>query len=398
MRLNLNHLLLIVTTFVIFDCANNADPAADKANFTKIFDNNQFNTSYYPIDMVQTPDGGYLVLGGRSLTSSSFRGTYIMKTDAFGNFVSSQEVDENLVDPTGKILSSNGNYYFFCMTAVGLQTQLMEMDATGKITNQINVAASYPAAAAQDGSNFLLLSYDNVNQLSVISALSADGSIGQSKGYSIGAGSNVDAPIIAHFVHTGPQLPFQVGKNPAGQYFFNGYYNYTFSLVFTDIAATNPLGVVQGQQNNGGMSAILPLDGGTYSVSMFNFGDNSLLPSAQINTTAVSSATDLPGNSFPELVANATVRILPITIDTKSYILYGSTTKSKQISLYAYDKTSFNFSGSKYLGFSNPFEIAAMTTTADGGIAVCGTTYVAGRFPRICIFKMSSSVLQSSFE
>ncbi len=394
----LNRLLFLVAILMLTNCANNSDPAADKSNFTRIFDNTQFNVSYYPIDMVQTLDGGYLVLGGRSLATSSFSGTYIMKADAFGNFVSGQEVDEKLVDPIGQLMYLNDKYYFFCMTAVGLQTQLIEIDATGAITNQTNVGTTYPAAAAQDGKNFLLSSYDNVNQLSVISSLTADGNINQSKGYTIGAGSNVDAPIVAHFVHTGPQLPFQVGKNAAGQYFFNGFYNYTFSLVFTDLVSTNPLGVVQGQQSSGGMSAVLSLDGGNYSVSLFNYGSNSLLPSARISSTSVTSATDLPGNSFPELVANATVRILPITLGTKSYILYGSTTKSKQIALYAYDKTSFKFSGSKYLGFSNPFEIASMTTTADGGLAVCGTTYVAGRFPRICLFKISMGTLQGSFE
>ncbi len=54
--------------------------------------------------------------------------------------------------------------------------------------------------------------------------------------------------------------------------------------------------------------------------------------------------------------------------------------------------------GSRYLGFSNPYEIAAMTTTSDGGLAVCGITYVAGRFPRICLFKISGAELAKSFK
>jgi hypothetical protein len=397
MQLNLKSIVMILAAFAFTHCANDSDPAADKSNFTKIFDNNQFNASYYPIDMVQTPDGGYLILGGRSLSTSSFSGTYIMKADAFGNFVSAQEVDDTLVDPIGNILTANGKYYFFCMTSVSLQSQLIEMDATGAITNQINVSASYPAAAAQDGNNFLLLSYDNTNKLSVVSKIGADGTVLKSKGYTIGAGSDVDVPIIAHFVRTGRQFPFQVGKNSSGQYFFNGFYNYTLSLVFTDLSGDNPLGVVQGQQSSGGMSAVLPLEGAIYSVATFNFGDNYLLPSTSINSNSVSSASDLPGNSFPELVANATVKIGVLTLGSKNYVLFGSTTKSKQIALFIYDKASFKFSGSKYLGFSNPFEIASMTTTADGGLAVCGTTYVAGRFPRICLFKISAATLQSSF-
>jgi len=331
------------------------------------------------------------------LDDSNFGGIYLMKVDEFGAFVSEKEVDSNNIDPIGPILTANGKYYFFCMTQVALQSQLIEMDANAEITQIINVGGTYPAAAASDNGSFLLLSYDNVNKESVVSVVSPTGTVSGSQGFSIGQGDAVEAPIIDHFIRNGRQFPFQVGKALSGQYFFNGFFNYTFSLVFTNLASGSPQGVVQGQQSSGGMSAVLPLEGSTYSIGTFNFGDNYLLPSAQINSNAVSSASDLKGNSFPELVTNGKVKIVPVTLGAKNYILYGSTTKTKQVSLYAYDKTTFKFSGSKYLGFSNPFEIASMTATADGGLAVCGTTYVAGRFPRICIFKISSSILQNSF-
>ena len=46
--------------------------------------------------------------------------------------------------------------------------------------------------------------------------------------------------------------------------------------------------------------------------------------------------------------------------------------------------------------FLNPFEIANLVQTSDGGLAVCGTTYLAGRFPRICIFKLSKNKLSEN--
>jgi hypothetical protein len=98
------------------------------------------------------------------------------------------------------------------------------------------------------------------------------------------------------------------------------------------------------------------------------------------------------------LTTNAPVKILLTTINAREIILYGSNTHSKQIALYGYNKTSGEFLGSKYIGFSNPFEIAGMATTADGGLAVCGTTYVAGRFPRICLFKFSREELGKVFK
>ena len=392
---------LIIIAFSIFlfiGCANDSDPAADKGSFTRIYDNNKYNASFYPIDIKQTPDGGYLILGGRRIDDSNFSGIYIMKLDEFGGFVSEQEVDETFVNPIAPLLENGGNYYFFCMTSVGLQTQLFHLDAKGTLGEPIGVGGSYPAAAAPDGNNFALLSYDNLNKQTVLSVVTPAGSISQSKGFSIGAGDAVEEPIINHFLRTGKQIPFLVGKAASGQYYFNGFYNYTLSLAFTNLSADEPQGIIQGQQDDGGLSQVVPLDGGKFALARFNFGDNYLLPNASLNTSGISSSIDLGGNPFPELIANAPVKIIRVTIDSKKIALYGSDTKSKQIALFGYDESSGEFIGSKYLGFSNPFEIASIVSTADGGLAICGTTFVAGRFPRICLFKLSKEAVIESFQ
>ena len=390
-------LLIAILTFIFIGCANDSDPAADKANFTRIYDNNKYNASYFPIDIKQTPDGGYLILGGRRIEDSNFSGIYLMKVDEFGGFISEQEVDENFVNPIGPLLESGGNYFFFCMSSVGLQTQLFQVDAEAALSNPVSIGGSYPAATAMDGNNFLLLSYDNFNKASVVSVVTPTGSITQSKSFSIGAGDAVEEPIINHFLRTGKQIPFLVGK--AGtQYYFNGFFNYTLSLCFTNLVADDPQGIVQGQQDDGGVSQVMPLDGGKFALTRFNFGDNYLIPNVTLNTSGISSSTDLGGNPFPELISNATVKILRTTIGTKKVAIYGSDTRSKQIALFGYDEGTGEFIGSKYLGFSNPFEIAALAPTVDGGLVICGTTYVAGRFPRICIFKLSKDQVTESFQ
>jgi hypothetical protein len=390
-------LALAIITILLIGCSNDSDPAADKASFTRIYDNNKYNASFYPIDIKQTPDGGYLILGGRRIEGSNFSGIYLMKVDELGAFVSEQEVDENYVNPIGPLLESGGNFFFFCMTPVGLQTQLFQLDAEASLSNPVSVGGSYPAAAAKDGNNFVLLSYDNFNKNTVVSVVTPSGSITQSKSFSIGAGDAVEEPIINHFLRTGKQIPFLVGK-AGSQYYFNGFYNYTLSLAFTNLSGDEPQGIIQGQQDDGGLSQVVPLDGGKFALARFNFGDNYFLPNSTLNTTSISSSTDLGGNPFPELVANASVKILRTTIGTKKVALYASDTRSKQIALFGYDEGSGAFIGSKYLGFSNPFEIASLTQTEDGGLAICGTTFVAGRFPRICLFKLSKSELTGSFQ
>ena len=83
-------------------------------------------------------------------------------------------------------------------------------------------------------------------------------------------------------------------------------------------------------------------------------------------------------------------------INEKNALIYASTTLSKQIGLFFYDELTGKFMSSRYLGYSNPFEASDLIQTSDGGLAVCGTTYLAGRFPRICIFKLSKEELATN--
>lgn len=376
-------------------CSNESDPEADKSNFIRIYDSNRYNASYNPIDMRQTPDGGFLVLASRRLEESNFPGIYVMKVDEFGAFISEQLVDEQYVNPVGDLIELNESYFFFCMTELNLQTHLMELNADGEIVETINVGGSYPAAATLDNNNMLLLGYDNAARQSILSIVSATGATLQSTGFSVGAGDAVEEPIINHFLRTGRQFPFQVGKTAGGQYFFNGFYNYTFSLVFTDLA--DILGVVQGQQDDGGISYLTELSGNSFAAARFNFGDNYFMPTISLSTFGISSSTDLGGFSLPELIDNAPVKILKSRIKETDVIMYVSNAKSGQIGIYVYDIADAEFLGSRYLGFSNPYEISNIINTSDEGIAISGTSYVAGRFSRITIFKISREELNKIF-
>ncbi len=380
-------------------CSKKNDPQIDSAKFVRIYDTNKFDASYSPIDVKQTPDSGYLILANRRLPDPNFfNGTYLLKVDKLGAFVSELEVPDDKVAPIGPLLEASGKYYFFSMAPGNYQTQLSEVATDGTITKTLPVGGSYPSAAFNDAGNFVLLRYDNVAKQSVVSLVNPQGSTSKSVSFTIGEGNGVEEKFISHFTRTGRQFPFQVGKTSAGKYFFNGFYKYTFSLVFTDLVNKDPLGVAQGQQADGGFSQLLPLEGSRYAAARFNFGDNYLLPSVTVNENGISSIVNLGGNNLPELVQNAPVKILSLKVNEKDIVLYSSNTKSKQIALFGYDKTTGTFLGSHYLGFSNPFEIASATPTTDGGLAVCGITYVAGKFSRICLFKLSKADLSNSFK
>src|SRR5690606_14991572 len=107
---------------------------------------------------------------------------------------------------------------------------------------------------------------------------------------------------------TGKRFPFQIGKVSDALYFFNGFENYSFSLVFTNLQGNGPVGVVQGQQDDGGFSAVVPLNNGKFAASRFDFGQNYFLPGVTLQTNGPTMGAYLGGFVLPELVPDAPVK------------------------------------------------------------------------------------------
>jgi hypothetical protein len=386
-------LLFVASLIWVSGCDLFDNEAQPETNFLKIYDDNRFSASFIPIDVVQAADKGYLILSGFRKQSSNFLGTHVMKVDERGEYISGQELDNDLVHPINRLHEINGVYYFFCMEELTLQAQLIGLNEDGTVASQAAVGTTYPMFASLDGASFVLQSYDHQGKRSVLSVVDATGTITNSQDFDIGAGEDVEDPIISHFNRTGKQLPFFSGRTTDGRYFFNGFYNYTLSLVFTDLSSDTPSGVCQGQQYNGGISSTYHVGADRFAVSRFNFGDNYILPDAGISSSNISSAVDLEGNPFPELVLDARVVLKSISANGQPTLVYGSSTKSGQIVLIAFEQNSGALAGTKHLGFVNPYEIGSFVETEDGGLVVVGTTYVAGRFPRVCLFKLDNEAV-----
>jgi hypothetical protein len=390
-------IVICLSAALLTSCSEEENPQLDKDTFTKIYDNNKFNASNFAIDMRQTPDGGFLILGGRIIPGDSiYNGIYLMKVDEFGNFVKELEVDPGYVNAVASLTTFQTKYYFVCSDRGNLQAQIASVDANldAVTITPVQGGLTYPAAASFIDNNFAIVGYNNVDRLTTMSIVTPDGGVLAYKGFMIEPSDAVEQPIMDHFVRTGRKFPFAVGKAPNGLYYFNGFYNYTFSLVFTDMKADEPNGIVQGNQDDGGFSAITPVSGNKFAAARFNYGDNYLMPNREIPTSGISSISKLGGYSLPEMVSNAKVRIVRATVDQKNILVYGTDTKSKQIGILYYDESTGEFINSRYLGFSNPFEIASITQTEDEGLAICGMTQVAGRFARITVFKISKEQLQ----
>ena len=386
-------LLLPLLFFFSCDISDNEDidPAL---SFVRIYDSEQFDRTFEPIDLIQTTDGGYIVLGGYRRDDTDFLGVYVMKTDSAGNFISDTFYPQEHVNPIGDIMEINGSYYFISMDAVGLGAYLNQLDIQGELVQSTALAMTYPMHAVQDVNEIILLSYDNNGKSTVLSTMSTEGGISKQQEFDIGAGDDVEEPIIEHFTSTGRQLPFFTGRALNGAYYFNGFYNFTLSLVFTNLNSGDPDGIVQGQQDDGGISGLMHLGGNLFSVSRFNFGDNFMNASTELAMNDITSSVDIEGNPMIEWVSDAKLKIIESQINNESFIISASTTNAQQIVLQFFERGTGNFRASEYLGFSNPYQFSSMKMTRDNGLVVLGKTLVAGRFSRLCLFKLSEDNLK----
>ncbi len=378
---------VIYFTLILFaaSCDISKNDVVPTNTFTKIYDDDRFEQEYYPLDIIQTADEGFLVLSELKNDQSLYTSVLVLKTDAMGSITSKIEMNSPYVLPVNGWQQIGDSYYFVCMDENSTTAQLVAVSEEGVLSDPVPLGGiTFPLAINSDGAQLTILSYDNGNEESVISIVGTSGQISQQQGYTIGAGVDVEKPIFDHLTRNGDILPFLVGQTKEGLLYYNGFYNYTFSLVFTNFG-DNPTGVCQGQLSQGGISEVASLGNDVFGITRFNFSDNYISPLASISTSSITSSTDLAGNNFPEMENKSKVKLLDVGTEQKW--LYATSTQKNQVVLYGFSQTEGSILGTSYLGDGNPYTLASVTTTKDGGLAVLAQTSLEGRFPRIAIFK-----------
>lgn len=358
-------------------------------SFTKTYNNNSFTKIYDPLDVKTFNDSSYLVLAATEAWN-----VYLMKADQEGAFEWEIALPEPFVNPLPTLYRQNDNLYLVCMDEFQLGTYILQINPAGgapEVVYQTN-AITYPLAAVHTNEgSWLIQGYNRESRKTTLTKVTTNFTQEWQKEYEIL--EDVEERIIKHLTRTGTRLPFfngyAQGVGNSGYYFFNGFNNYTMSLTFVNTADGEPLGVMNGFRDLGYINAARSLKDGSFALSKNSYGDNYLIPMSKVNERAISSSSDLEANHFPEIDAQAPVIIKSYELQGREIIFYATHSKSKRIILYAYDASNGSLLGVEYLGQTSPYEIGNITATADGGMMVLGKTYVAGRFPRICLFKLT---------
>jgi hypothetical protein len=383
--------LLLIGNFSACDIRDNE--TAPDFSFTKIYDNGEFERAYYPLDIKQTADSGYIILGAATIDDSSFPGVYLLKIDEKGEF-EWESLSSQYVYPASALMSTGNGWSFFCMDKGNLGGYLMQADSLMKPIRSLD--AEYPLAGSQIQGGYLLQSYNRYDRKTKLTRMNGSGSTVWTKEYDIF--EKVEEDIVYHMTRQTRPLPFFTGLTPGGQVYFNGFNNYTLALTFVNGGNGEQTGVVNGTRYRSGISSVEPLSGNTYALARYKEdGENIYIPQGALSPSATGTAKAMEGNELPELTKQARVIIRKGVVNGKSIVWYASDTKNGQISLFAYEEVSGALLATKYLGAGNKFEIGGFTFTKDDGLIVVGRTFAAGRFPRLCVFKLSKSAVDGLF-
>jgi len=388
----LSYLLL---AFIIFSCSEEIELQPNES-FLKIIDDQDFNASYDPISVGTIANGGLLVVSEIELPDFGFSGSTVLRLDSLGDVVSQEEITEDMVAPVGDLVLINDRHYYASMDRRSLQVHLIAIDQEGIVEDPIpvNGGLRYPLALSKTSNEqLLLLSYDPESRQSVISIINTDGSLVQSAGYTVGAANDIEPIIFNHLTNPFSTLSFFVGESSNGIFYFNGFFNFTLSLVFTTFG-DEPTGVLQGQQTFSGVRSLINLSDNVFSLVGFQFEDNFLMPQVSLGVNEIRSTVDFFRGALPELRANAPAksRIMELSNGNR-VIVTVSETENRQAIIYFHDEMGA-LMGIKLLGSLNPFTFNDVITTEDGGLIVLGTTFLASRFERIYINKISGKEIR----
>ncbi len=400
MMMNNNNIFYIFLALVVgITSCNTGEAEVELANnFVKIYNNEDFKISYQPLDIKQTKDGGFIILGVEGSNN-----TYISRITDVGEFLSDTVISSPYTNPLSELIEINDAYHFFSMDDVSLGLHLLKVSLSDS-SQTPEVVKSFPeiiyplhASQTPDG-GFIIQSYNRDDKTTVLTKLNAGFSLVWQEEYEVL--EDVEEKIIAKFAGTSERtMPYFTGATDDGaMYFFNGYFNFNFSMVFVNASNGEMTGVLNGLREETGVSAAVHLGGTSYALSRYSFGDSFIAPKGEVTPQDAKFSGEIEDNKFSEIEAHAVVKIKRLVINGKSVVVYGTHTKSKQIVLYLYDEVDGVLLGVKYFGDVNPYEFGGFNITGDGGLVVLGRTFVAGRFPRMVVFKMSQEDLNSLVE
>lgn len=385
--------ILLVFTSITLACQKNENDVTSDMEFFKIYNIPEFTASYYAVDIKQTPDLGYLILASYYNDASNYvwLETSVIKIDKTGNFEWEIKPGAQYVNPVGSISEINNELYFFCMDANTLGTHILKIDQTAQTVSSVNYNPdiTYPLVSTQESGNVVLQAYDRLGRATTITKFNTDFSVAWQN--SISLIEDGEALMINHITRRGKQYPFFITSAKTGNtpdyYLVNGFYQYTFSLLFINASTGAMTGVHNGYRYEGATSSAVQLSDNNFGISYFFRGNNYIINNHTFNSSGISTIENLTGLAASELKTDATVYTKIVTKNNIDYIIYAATTTNNSIVFYTYEKSTGKFVNRYLNSAKNPIDLGAMYMN-ESAVVITGQTRVFGNIPRIFVSKI----------
>lgn len=382
----------ILLTLVLFSCQAN-EAVSPEQGFDKIYNETSFS-DFESLNIQQLEDGGFLLLG---ITDNSFSGQsgvpYLLRTDKDGNFLwDTKKISllKSYFNPVSNFKKKDNSYFFLCRNNADKNVSLLKIEDTNQNVTLVRTFAElkgdivYASETPDAGMLVMLLSEScGGSKQPELIKLDTNFNIQWRRCYPY----IVNPPINA--------ITQKVNLN----YFFNGIFetdgqiryfmtfinqNNTSLVLYTDING-NPLGSTQ---TSFLVNSLAQLKDRQFAMTYIKQKDTNIVPKVTLNISANESPT-IFGNTFHEINSEKRVITKKMVINGREIVIFACTLENIPIRIYAFDAQTEVLRGTLTLGRVNPYEVADIIQTADGGIAIVANTLVADRFIRMALLKIS---------
>lgn len=380
-----------------------ADPSE---SFSKLYDVVGELIHLEAVDIKQTPDGGYIILGKLETVP------YLLRVDRQGNFL--WDAREEFLPsatylypiPEIYILNQAGGltYFHFCRkrspdgasTAIALlkvietapSRSFAEVPLTGEhMGNHFDIPLDAKTTPDQ---KMLLLAVDGFSNHVLFSKINPDGSPVWEKMFPFSFACANVYPVLGQGNH------FFESLEHSGNLFYS-FQSYlprdsTLFPVCFGITAVNPADGTPFEQ--------FPVASPFIALHRHGFTASGAILVEDAVYFFVNTRMDQelgPDNLLLqfELIASRPLYIRTVNLNSQEILLFLGSEKSKRIVLFAYNLSKGSrVPNKRYFGHTNVYEAAGLIQTGDGGLAVLGTAFLGGQLGRICLFKLSKEELE----
>lgn len=374
-----NVAILILTLVLFSSCKEELIEYTPTEKFNSIFDDPKEGASYTPLDVIETDDGGFLVLA--ELANNQ---VFVLKVSSRGEFLWSQELESKFVRAVGNIVRQGQNYYFIASSLPDYTAVLFEINDLEQTIAELRTYTAYRRPLAFSNltpDTYLLMTYNDTTG-TVLSKLQDGFAMEWARKYDTIRNAHEKLEAFENF----SRADFFVGSYNAGAViYFNSLRAGGFDLTYA-----NNLGIETGTVSSSERNSISSLTPYGNSLLAANYSVNNqsyFINNYKLGVNGSTAVEELAGVILQDRLPMNKAGSAIVPVGTAQYLVNAYTTIDGRIKLEFYDVITGAKLAWKYMGGIDPLEVVKIIPTEDQGMVILSKITLAGANKRINLVK-----------